>query len=47
MVLLLVVTLAVDISGGVVILVGGVKLLPLGTVGNELGGVTALEATLM
>jgi hypothetical protein len=28
----------------VVVLVGGVKLLPLGTVGDEVGGVTALEA---
>jgi hypothetical protein len=28
---------------GVVILVGGVELLPLGAVGDEVGGVTALE----
>jgi hypothetical protein len=44
-VLLLVVALAVVISLGVVVLVGGgVKLLPLRAVGNEVGGVTALEA---
>jgi hypothetical protein len=44
-VLLLVVTLVVVIPLGVVILVeGGVELLSLGTVGNEVGGVTALEA---
>jgi hypothetical protein len=30
----------------VVVLVGVVKLLPLGAVGDEVGGVTALEATL-
>jgi hypothetical protein len=29
---------------GLVILVGGVKLLPLGAVGNEVDGVTALNA---
>jgi hypothetical protein len=29
---------------GVVVLVGGVKLLPLEVVGDEVGGVTALEA---
>jgi hypothetical protein len=28
----------------VVVLIGGVKLLPLGAVGDEVGGVTALEA---
>jgi hypothetical protein len=45
MVLLLIVALAVVISLGVVILVGGgVELLPLGTVGDEVGGVTTLEA---
>jgi hypothetical protein len=33
------------ISVGVVILVGGVILLPLGAVGYEVGGVIALEAT--
>jgi hypothetical protein len=44
-VLLLVVTLAIVVPLGVVILVrGGVELLPLGAVGNEVGGVTALEA---
>jgi hypothetical protein len=44
-VLLLVVTLALVILLGVVILVGGgVELLPLGAVGDEVGGVTALEA---
>jgi hypothetical protein len=43
-VLLLVVTLVVVVSLDVVILVGGVKLLPLGAVGDEVGGVTALEA---
>jgi hypothetical protein len=32
------------ISVVVVVLVGGIELLPLGAVGNELGGVTALEA---
>jgi hypothetical protein len=43
---LLVVTLAVVVSLGVVILVGGrVELLPLGAVGDEVGGVTALKAT--
>jgi hypothetical protein len=30
---------------GVVVLVGGVELLPLGAVDDEVGGVTALEAT--
>jgi hypothetical protein len=46
-VLLLVVALAVVISLGVVILVGGgVELLPLGAVGDEVGGVTTLEAAL-
>jgi hypothetical protein len=45
-VLLLVIALAVVISLGVVVLVGGgVKLLPLGAVSNELGGVTALETS--
>jgi hypothetical protein len=44
--LLLVVALAVVIPLGVVILVrGGVELLPLGVVGDEVGGVAALEAT--
>jgi hypothetical protein len=44
-VLLLVITLAVVISLGVFILVGGgVKLLPLGAVGAKVGGVAALKA---
>jgi hypothetical protein len=44
-VVLLVVVLAVIVPLGVVILVGGgVKLLPLGAIGDEVGGVTALEA---
>ena len=46
MVLLLVVALAagvVLVVVVVVLLVGGVELLPLGAVGDEVGGVTALE----
>jgi hypothetical protein len=43
-VLLLVIALAVVILLGVVILVGGVEILPLGAVGDEVGGVAALEA---
>jgi hypothetical protein len=43
-VLLLVVALVVVVLLGVVVLVGGVELLPLGVVGDEVGGVTALEA---
>jgi hypothetical protein len=44
-VFLLVVTLALVVLLGVVILVGGgVELLPLGAVGDEVGGVAALEA---
>jgi hypothetical protein len=44
-VLLLVVALVARvISVGVVILVGGVKLLPLGAVNDEVGGVAALKA---
>jgi hypothetical protein len=43
-VLLLVVTLTVVIPLGVVILVGGVELLPLGAVGDEVGGVATLKA---
>jgi hypothetical protein len=44
-VLLLVVALAVVISLDVVILIGGgIELLPLGVVGDEVGSVTALEA---
>jgi hypothetical protein len=43
-VLLLVATLVVVVvSIGIVILVGGVKLLPLGAIGDEVSGVTALE----
>jgi hypothetical protein len=43
-VLLLVVALAVVVALGVFILVGGgVKLLPLGAVGDEVGSVAALE----
>jgi hypothetical protein len=46
-VLVLVVTLVVGVvSVGVVLLVGGVELLPLGEVGNKVGGVAALEAAL-
>jgi hypothetical protein len=46
-VLLLIVALAVVVPLGVVILVGGgVELLPLGAVGDEVGGVTALKAAL-
>jgi hypothetical protein len=44
-VLLLIVTLVVVVPLGVVILVGGgVELFPLGAVGDEMGGVAALEA---
>jgi hypothetical protein len=44
-ILLLVITLAVVVPLGVVTLVGvGVQLLPLGTVGDEVGGVTTLKA---
>jgi hypothetical protein len=45
-VLLLVIALAIVVPLGVIILVGGVDLLLLGAVGDEVGGVTALEATL-
>jgi hypothetical protein len=38
------VALAVVIPLGVVVLVGEIELLPLGAVGDEVGGVTALEA---
>jgi hypothetical protein len=45
-VLLLALTLVAGvISVVVVVLAGGVELLPLGSVGDEVGGVTALEAT--
>jgi hypothetical protein len=44
-VLLLVVALTVVVSLGVVVLAGGgVKLLPLGVIGDEVGGVTTLKA---
>jgi hypothetical protein len=43
-VLHLVVALAVVVLVGVVILVRGVELLPLGAVSDEVGGVTALKA---
>jgi hypothetical protein len=43
-VLLLFIALAVVILLNVVILVGGVEILPLEAVGDEVGGVTALEA---
>jgi hypothetical protein len=43
-VLLLVVALAIVVLVGVVILIRGVNLLPLGAVNDEVGGVTALEA---
>jgi hypothetical protein len=42
--LLLVVALVVVIPLGVVVLVGGVELLPLGAVGGEVDGVAAVEA---
>jgi hypothetical protein len=45
-VLLLVVILAVVVPLGVVVLIGGVKFLPLGAVGDEVGGVVALKAAL-
>jgi hypothetical protein len=42
----LVIVLGIVVSLGVVVLVGGgVKLLPLRAVGDEVGGVTALKAT--
>jgi hypothetical protein len=44
-VLLLVITLAIVVPLGVVVLVGGVELLTLGAVGDEVGVVAALEAT--
>jgi hypothetical protein len=43
-ILLVVALVAVVILDGVVILVGGVILLPLRTVGDEVGGAAALEA---
>jgi hypothetical protein len=44
-VLILIVALAVVVPLGVVVLVGGVELLPLMADDDEVGGVTALEAT--
>jgi hypothetical protein len=44
-VLLLAITLFIVISLGVGVLVGGVELLSLGTVGDEVGGVITLEAS--
>jgi hypothetical protein len=44
--LVVVVALAVVVLLGVVILVGGVKFRPLNTVGDEVGGVVALESAL-
>jgi hypothetical protein len=46
-VLLHVIALAVVVPIGVVALVVGVELHPLGSVGDEVGGVAALEATPM
>jgi hypothetical protein len=43
-ILLLVVVLVVVVSLQVVVLIGGVEFFPLGTVGNEVGGVATLEA---
>jgi hypothetical protein len=43
-VVLLVIALAIVVPLGVVILIRGVELLPLGAVSDEVGGVTALEA---
>jgi hypothetical protein len=43
-VLLLVITLDVVVSLVIVVLVRGVKILSLGTAGDKVGGVTALEA---
>jgi hypothetical protein len=44
-VIILLVALSVVVPVGVVILVGGVKPLPLGAVGDEVGYVASLEAT--
>jgi hypothetical protein len=44
-VLLLVIAFTVVVPLDVVVLVRGVKLLPLGVVSDEVGGVAALEAT--
>jgi type IV secretory pathway TrbL component len=43
-VLLLILALAVVVPVGIIILVGGVELLPLGAVGDKVGGSTTLEA---
>jgi hypothetical protein len=43
--LLVVAFVVVVILVGIVVLIGGVELLPLGSVGDEVGGVTALKAT--
>jgi hypothetical protein len=43
-VLLLIVALAVVVPLNIVIFIGGVELLPLGVVDDEVGGVAALEA---
>jgi hypothetical protein len=43
-VILLLVTLAVVVSVVLVVLIGGVELLPLGVVGDEVGGVATLKA---
>jgi hypothetical protein len=45
-ILLLIVAFAVVVPLGVVVLVGGVELLPLGAVRDEVGGVAALKASL-
>jgi hypothetical protein len=45
-VLLFIIALTVVVPLDIVIFVRGVKLLPLGTVGDEVGGVATLEATL-
>jgi hypothetical protein len=45
-VLLLIIALAIIVLLDVVVLVGGVKLLPLEAVGDEVGGVAALKAAL-
>jgi predicted membrane protein len=43
-VLLFIIALAIVVPVGVIILVGGVKLLPLGAVSNEVAGITVLKA---
>jgi hypothetical protein len=44
--LLIVAFVAISVPVGVVVLVGGVKLLPLVTVNDEVGGVATLKAAL-